>query len=52
MMNKRVKNARFIFAFMVPLTIIAFYLGYLTIRNFMIDPILSNITPYDYVRLI
>ena len=35
MINKSTINARMIFAFMVPLTLVAFLLGYMTVQNIM-----------------
>lgn len=48
MINKKVKNAKMIFAFMVPLTFAAFGAAYFTIEALVL-PGLSELKPFDYV---
>jgi hypothetical protein len=50
MINKKVKNARMIFAFMVPLTFAAFGAGYFTIEDLVLTG-LSELKAFDYVSL-
>ena len=52
MNNRKIEFAKYIFSGMVPVTILAFFLGYLTIRDigdFIQDAIRPSI--YDYVRI-
>jgi hypothetical protein len=37
MINKAIVNARMVFSCMVPMTLIAFILGYFTVKNIMIQ---------------
>ena len=48
MINKRVKNAKMIFSFMVPLTFAAFCIAYLTIKDY-VKPDLAEFSPFDIV---
>ena len=50
MINKKLRNAKMIFAFMVPLTFAAFGAAYFTIEEYVLTG-LSELKAFDYVSV-